>query len=377
MTTDTSGEQKKPAREILVARQVYYEGNVQVLAYEDEELDRVPALGYDPAASHQSEVGDPVYLYGRDGVVNARVTSAADRSSSVSLDETSYRSVQSGSPVVSSLTGEVIGVVRSKEYNPDTTSLLFQNLQLPEEAFAEPDPRTLPLTEGNAERHRHAMFGEEGESTASEVLEALEKNCLPLAFPHFGVGSTQQDLNKIRIAFPGSDADEKNSREHLYYYEQLPLGYLIESVQVGMLGRTVTEITVTSKQGFKVGEASYAEKAALIARFLAESMGAPDRIYKKIFPSEGKGFLASGAVDFLYLEWKREQDVLQLELKNSEEYGYRLEIIIRGENAGRETGLRKHKVEEYRQDDDKAVDAEICRQIVKQFFSETPTKGEK
>ena len=114
-----------PLHKVRVVRQIYYKEDIQVLGYEDERLDKVPALSWTPG--HRSAVGDPVYLFGDDGAVAATVASQAGNETTVVPKAEFSPGGMSGSPVVSALTGNVIGVLLSADEPVNASWVSFQS----------------------------------------------------------------------------------------------------------------------------------------------------------------------------------------------------------------------------------------------------------
>ena len=107
--------------------------DVQVLAYRSERLDALTPLPFDPG--HEVKRGEPIYLLTDNGVVRAHVTDKNPFSSEWTFypenDGTFEAMGNSGSPIVSGLTGKVIGVFLSADDGFEATFGGFEELRLP------------------------------------------------------------------------------------------------------------------------------------------------------------------------------------------------------------------------------------------------------
>ncbi|MBI3921024.1 MAG: hypothetical protein HY318_06345 [Armatimonadetes bacterium] len=117
---------------VKVEKRVYKQKDVQILTYTSAFLDAVKPLIYRPGISLSS--GDPVIMINLDQQIAGHITEIerAPRSAEFEVEKPFEAQGCSGSPVVSGLTGTVVGVALTAD-SPDAARLVgFEILDLPE-----------------------------------------------------------------------------------------------------------------------------------------------------------------------------------------------------------------------------------------------------
>ena len=116
--------------DIPITGQVHVGTDIQVLSYDQKVFPDASPLVYDPKPDVSE--GDPVFLLIDDQAVKAHVTRHAFLEGYWFKSETSFVGQgASGSPVVSGLTGKVIGVFLGGEVGDTMTEGYFEDLQMP------------------------------------------------------------------------------------------------------------------------------------------------------------------------------------------------------------------------------------------------------
>lgn len=116
--------------DIPITGQVHVGTDIQVLTYDQKVFPDASPLRYDPKPDVSE--GDPVFLLIDDTVVKAHVTRHSFLEGYWFKSETSFVGQgASGSPVVSGLTGKVIGVFLGGEVGDSMTEGYFEDLQMP------------------------------------------------------------------------------------------------------------------------------------------------------------------------------------------------------------------------------------------------------
>ncbi len=112
---------------ISIKDQVRTQNDIQILTYESDELSKFPSFPYDPEEVIAS--GMPVYIYDFDTPYTGRVYRVGKRpDAKIAMDESYPAAGNSGSPVVSGMTGNVIGVVLSADSPEDAKLVGFEIL---------------------------------------------------------------------------------------------------------------------------------------------------------------------------------------------------------------------------------------------------------
>ena len=116
--------------EIPITGQVHAGTDIQVLSYDQKVFPDASPLGYDPKPD--VSVGDPVYLLIDGEAVKAHVTRHSFLEGYWFKSDTPFVGQgASGSPVVSGLTGHVIGVFLGGKVGDTMTEGYFEDLQMP------------------------------------------------------------------------------------------------------------------------------------------------------------------------------------------------------------------------------------------------------
>lgn len=114
---------------ITVTGRVSAGHDIQILRYNCPQLDEIPALVYSPNA--EVLIGDPVYLYGAQGVSVGRIDRKGQKRRRLVRMEQPFRAAgMSGSPVVSAVTGTVIGVLLDANDPEAATVVGFELLKM-------------------------------------------------------------------------------------------------------------------------------------------------------------------------------------------------------------------------------------------------------
>jgi len=112
---------------IKIIAQVAKFDDIQILRYEHQELEKITPLPYN--ADEELAKGDPVYLFNADKVYLGhlkRVNSTLE--SKIEMESPYPAAGNSGSPVISALTGNVIGVMLSANDAEAATEVGFERL---------------------------------------------------------------------------------------------------------------------------------------------------------------------------------------------------------------------------------------------------------
>ncbi len=116
--------------DIPITGQVHVGTDIQVLSYDEKVFPDTSPLSYDPKPS--VSVGDPVFLLIEGEAVRAHVTRSSFMEDNWFKSEKPFVGQgASGSPVVSGLTGKVIGVFLGGKVGDTMTEGYFEELQMP------------------------------------------------------------------------------------------------------------------------------------------------------------------------------------------------------------------------------------------------------
>ena len=117
---------------IRVTGRVHVQKDVQVLTYQSPELDKLPPLSYAPAPAVQ--IGEPVVLiYNEEQIVGHVIARSDDRQKLrfFRAAEPFEATGCSGAPVLSGVTGKVIGVALTADRAENARTVGFELLDLP------------------------------------------------------------------------------------------------------------------------------------------------------------------------------------------------------------------------------------------------------
>lgn len=119
---------------IKLKKVVHKQDDLQLITYESKELDAIEPLKFDFEA--KVEEGLPVYLYPMRGPLKGRVTSVDRKAGRISIrPETPFEAAgMSGSPIVSGLTGTVIGILTDGD-DPDRATRVGAELLRPPQSL--------------------------------------------------------------------------------------------------------------------------------------------------------------------------------------------------------------------------------------------------
>jgi len=117
---------------VRVGKRVYADNDVQVLDYQSLELDKIPPLDY--RQDFTVSLGDPVVLYHNADRTVGHVSHLPDKEGIAHFrtSDSFAASGCSGAPVVSGLTGTVIGVALTANHPDRARRVGFQVLKLPD-----------------------------------------------------------------------------------------------------------------------------------------------------------------------------------------------------------------------------------------------------
>jgi len=113
---------------IRIVDRVHQQNDVQIFTFESKELNSLEPLVYTPI--EKIELGTPVYLYSFDEPYLGHISSRGSdlREYGIKMAKPFPAGGESGSPVVSAITGNVIGVMLSANSTESATYIGFEKL---------------------------------------------------------------------------------------------------------------------------------------------------------------------------------------------------------------------------------------------------------